>query len=479
MQLCILMLISIIFIFCSRTFFWNQQHAPFGGVIDSSLYLKSTDNLQTSKLDINIISSDVKPTATLVHPGLTFTLSAEVVEQNVAELLTSMKEEDTDSASSVIISSELELSYNLSSDTEVIVDDDVLVRFDGGNSIIDHGDSLDGDTNDQALSSDLTDDSADSDSDEGGTEDNPLCDRKQILDGKWIPVTLTKPPYITPTKHLRCYPRDTYYDKVNGWKSWKWYPTAKKEETCQFHTSFDKKEFCRLLENGVVSIVGDSLSWEHYSSLIQLNGLHTHQAYQHQSRELEMNIFQSVCNGKAKVLYRRDDKLQNLTSSLQQDFPVVLVLNRGAHYVPDEELLPGIRKNIAELNEHWIPLCLSRKIKCHLFWRTSVPGHPGCSIESGNKQRRSVFTQPNNDLQAMESLIGNLSMYDNHSMAYHWYDYQHQNELVLSELQTAFSDLARTSPYFHFEIIDAYYINVRRPDEHRAHQVCTFLFLFF
>lgn len=311
-----------------------------------------------------------------------------------------------------------------------------------------------------------------------------LCSREKMIDGKWVRDTLSKPPYITPTVHLRCYDKNIYDDKKHGWKTWKWLPTAKNDKKCYFNSHFDKKEFCNNMRHAVVSIIGDSLSWEHYSSLVQLNGIQTHQGYQHQSRELNTNIYQSVCNGYTKILYKRDDKLQNISSSIIQNFPIVLILNRGAHYVPDDELMIDIRHNIKELNEHWISKCIQYKLKCHLFWRTSVPGHPGCSIEKSTNSNSKVqlmnaYTEPVNDIQQMEDIISNLSNYNNKTINYHWYDYQHQNQLIIKELMNAFGNLS-TNTNIHFEIIDGYYLNVRRPDEHRAHQVRMFCFdLFF
>jgi hypothetical protein len=304
-----------------------------------------------------------------------------------------------------------------------------------------------------------------------------LCTRQDIIDGKWVKDVLSKPPYVVSTVHLRCYPRETYYDKKNGWSTWKWLPQRKEDGQCTFESHFNKDDFCNLLPSGIVSIVGDSLSWEHYRSLVQLSGLNTHQGYQHQSRELNTNIFQSVCDHKTKILYRRDDKLQNVTGSILQDFPTVLVLNRGAHWVPDDELIGDIRKNIAELKEHWIPKCIENRMKCHFFWRTAVPGHPFCYEKTKEKDKHGeavnvpTYKEPINDLAFWENLIGNLSIYNNRSINFHWYDYQPQNKLVLAELDKAFGVLNATSPYFTYEIIDAYYLNIRRPDEHRAHQV--------
>jgi len=276
----------------------------------------------------------------------------------------------------------------------------------------------------------------------------PWCSREQIINGTWVVDRRDKPPYVTPTTHLRCYPKEKYVE--TPWESWRWLPADKKTRRCDFHP-WAEKDFCSLLPRATFAIVGDSLSWEHYSSLVQTHGLKIHQGFQHQSKELYTNVVHSVCGGQTKVLYRRDDRLLNLTAAIDQHFPTVLVLNRGAHYATDRILLSEIRKNIQEVRE-WLARCDAMKIKCHFFWRTTVPGHPGC----GN------FTRPINNLAAMEAHVGNLNLYDEYTINYHWYDFQRQNELVLDEFRQA-----RLNS---FEVVDAYYLNILRPDEHRHHQ---------
>jgi hypothetical protein len=270
-----------------------------------------------------------------------------------------------------------------------------------------------------------------------------LCTREQVIDGEWVEQVLDAPPYIPSTVHLRCYPRRAYYS--SQWRTWTWKPKSCKLE------QWDKHLFCRLLSYANVSIIGDSLSWEQYRSLVQLNGLKGRQNYQHQSHALDMNIVQTVCDGKTKLVFRRDDRLSKLTDSISKNFPTVLILNRGAHYAEDSELLPAIRRNIDEVRI-WLDSCDKRGIKCHFFWRTSVPGHPSCWN----------FTQPVNNISAIEGIISDPSQYNDRSIKYHWYDYQRQNQLVLQDFSAA--------KLSNFGVIDAYYLNVRRPDEHRAHQ---------
>jgi hypothetical protein len=273
-----------------------------------------------------------------------------------------------------------------------------------------------------------------------------VCSREEIKTGSWTPVTLNEPPYITKTTHLRCYPKSDY---ENGdWKTYKWKPAA----GCEF-SEWDPSQFCSLMKRATVLTIGDSLSWEHFSSLGQLLGLRVHQSAQHESKLFSKNHVQLACNNQVRLVFRRDDLLTNLTEAIESTFPQVIVMNRGAHYVNDTRLVSGLQQNIEEIKA-WQSKCRERNMKCHLFWRTSVPGHPLCNQVN--------YTGPNNNLEAMEASIANLSHYNNHTILYHWYDYQHQNELVLDILKRNLGD--------DFDVLDAYHLNVLRPDEHRAHQ---------
>ena len=284
----------------------------------------------------------------------------------------------------------------------------------------------------------------------------PLCRRYQITSGQWLSVQWEKPPYVTTVKHLRCYPAETY--RQSPWRTYTWMPDMAAVGACSF-AEFQSDDFCALLPRATVSIIGDSLSWEQYRSLIQLHNVPTRQGYQHQSFELNTNIQQPICDGGATaVVYRRDDTLQYVQESIDQNFPTVLVLNRGAHYVPDDQLKQEM-KSLIEVIQKWLQKCEDDyKIECHFFWRTTVPGHIGC-----NTTERATTT-PAYDLHDMEKTwIKNKSLYNDVSREYHWYDFQHQNEIVLDLLKE--SGLLEK---LNVQVIDAYYINTLRPDEHRA-----------
>jgi hypothetical protein len=273
-----------------------------------------------------------------------------------------------------------------------------------------------------------------------------LCSRDEIETGSWVPVRLNKPPYVSKTLHLRCYPHAEYTQ--GHWDTYDWKP----ESNCKF-AQWKRQGFCSILKRATVLVIGDSLSWEHYSSMSQLLGLRIHQNSQHESKLNQHNLVQMACKDQVRLVFRRDDLLTNLTDAIDKNFPQVIVINRGSHYVNDTRLISGMEKNIQELND-WRDRCKSMNMTCHLLWRTSVPGHPLCD--------RVNFTKPSNNLLEMEAWISNRSNYDNHTIGYHWYDYKHQNELILNMLEHSLK--------FNYDVIDAYNINILRPDEHRAHQ---------
>lgn len=287
------------------------------------------------------------------------------------------------------------------------------------------------------------------DSNDHNNNNNPnFCRRQDVINGSWISVTISNPPYFPKNEHLRCYPNEAYIGPT--WQTHRWQPHR---TNCTF-SEWNQSDFCSLMSLGTILISGDSLSWEQYSSLAQLLGLRVHQSSQFWSKENHQNHIQYGCRKQTRLVFRRDDILSNLTSTIMDSFPQVIVLNRGAHYQNDTALMAGIWHNIWEI-QRWKAKCHESGMKCHLFWRTSVPGHPLCG--------QLNFTHPNNDLAAMEAWINNRSNYDDDTIKYHWYDYQHQNNMILDALREGLGDDG-------FEVLDAYYLNVLRPDEHRAHQ---------
>ena len=293
-----------------------------------------------------------------------------------------------------------------------------------------------------------------------GAEYQPLCSRETIREGSWVPTTLKAIPYIPRNPHLRCPVENFDYDNpVGPWKTWEWKPF---NSSCQF-ASWNADLFCKLLAFSTVTIMGDSLSWEHYSSLVQLLGARVHQTDQFRSRYEDRNHVQLTCmkSGElrgTKIVWRNvaDLNASVVADSIRADFPTVLILNTGAHYRNDTVLVNGLYEMLPVLKK-WEADCTRRQLKCNLFWRTSVPGHPDCVN----------FTEPVNDFQRMEAFVRSPNSYNNKTWKYRWmwYDFQRQNQLVLNELEKFDEQYG-----LEYQVMDAYYVNLLRPDSHRWHQ---------
>jgi len=380
-----------------------------------------------------------------------------------------------------------------------------------------------------------------------GGDNLPLCARSQVLiDGRWVPAWYEQPPYISHTVHLRCHTKEHYAQF--GYHTYEWKigsskgngdggagdagdnsngsggvrhsgsdvkafgdyedddpssviadsPTSthlllssssphtsrqqKTQPLCHFK-KWNSTDFCQLVSRGVVSVIGDSLSWEQYSSLMQLLRVRVHQLDQHRSKNLDKNHVLFGCG--AKFVYRNDPRLTKILDSVRADFPLLLILNRGAHYVNDTALKDQMLTTIEHIRA-WRKGCDTLYLKCHLFWRTTVPGHPNCtnnvtiftsddssnSTRSGlayednrtrqlNSQQHLPLPAPIHNLSQVEEYVEDLNNYDNLTLTYHWYDFKHQNELMLRMLEEA---------NLEFTVIDAYELSLRRLDGHRVRE---------
>jgi hypothetical protein len=306
-----------------------------------------------------------------------------------------------------------------------------------------------------------------------------LCTRDEVRRGQWQKVILDGPPYVS-TGVGKC--RAVKNANQSFWPSWDWQPwnsttvhiTNDKNETQQQATSnkqqhgscimskWDKDDFCNVAnsivmnnknntsKNPTLAIVGDSLSFEHYSSLAQLLGLPSSGKDMHMAGNQNRNIVQSACNW--TLIYRRSDTLEHVPSVLKVNEPNVLVINRGAHYVDDQRFMSELFNTIKALQD-WQRNCsfLRTNQTCWLFVRSTVPGHPQCEN----------YNMPSNDTYEMEALVANLSNYASgkESQKFHWWDIKHQNNLMLDAFSK--SGLA-------YQVIDSYDINILRPDLHRS-----------
>ena len=280
----------------------------------------------------------------------------------------------------------------------------------------------------------------------------PYCTSHEEMIRKhdWHSLYIAEAPYQSKTVHLQCPHHDGYYQQ-KPFPTWVWRP-----EHCQLR-GWDSAKFLQQTTNQTISIIGDSLNWEMYSSLLQLLKQRVHQTDQHKSRELNQNHVQTIEGGKYKwkFVYRNDKWLQNVSDSIQKDFPNILVLNRGAHYQDDTTLAQHLKNSLVPVLKAWFEECVALSNTCRLFWRTTSAGHPNC--EDYDEPRLA---------SEMEPVIGNLTYYEvTNRTDYHWYDFQRQNKLALQLLTDELG-----SVHVPFQVIPAYEITVGRPDGHRAHQ---------
>jgi hypothetical protein len=262
-----------------------------------------------------------------------------------------------------------------------------------------------------------------------------LCSREQLIDGYWRPKTLEQAPYLSTYNEATCGPYEgAYYnitEESSTIPSYDWLPH---DETCEF-SPWTREEFCQIAHNKTIFMIGDSLSMEHHRSLGGLLGIGDTK-YFVQDRQ--------ACNGTVRLIFRRNDNVNKgwVRKIIKETDPDYVVINRGAHYVEDDELMSGIPKLIGVVR-NWQTRCKNESKACQLIWRTSVPGHPGCR----NRQ------EPVNDFAKMEQLVAN----NKKSKKFFWDKFQHQNELIIQALKES---------GVNFSLLDAYHINILRPDGH-------------
>lgn len=285
----------------------------------------------------------------------------------------------------------------------------------------------------------------------------PLCTMEQVKTGAWKPVRLPKPPFIPTYLQFRneCYTNDQVRSAPH-WDTYDWEPLAVSKGACAF-PAWDANEFCELSRDKTIAIVGDSLSLEHFTALAHQLG-YTGNTDDIWRPEFEgENFIVKVCNGQTTLLHRRSFFLERMLMAHMLDAvtPDVMVLNRGSWYANDVALLRGIGR-ISPILQAYQSKCRSEKHSdCHLIWRTTVPGHPGCMH----------FTKPATSVAAMEAHIANLSLYSKFGQGkFHWWDFAHQNSLAVERLREKLS--VDNSSSAELDVMPAYEINILRPDLH-------------
>lgn len=236
------------------------------------------------------------------------------------------------------------------------------------------------------------------------------------------------------------------FDPNATWKEWEWTPDA----DCEFlNSEFDEEMYCSLAKNKTIAIVGDSISLDHFLSLKHFMGVP--QALP-RARNKGALLVSNICNGTSRLIGKRDFFLQSVSDINKMYEPDVLILNRGAHYTPDGDLLNHLKQTLIPQIFHWQNDCEAKGKICNFVWRTTVPGHPDCGR----------YSKPSDSIEDMEQIIANTSLFN-------WREFRGQNELVLDALQENVA----------FDMMDSYSINILRPDVHVPpgdclHTVCTY-----
>jgi hypothetical protein len=296
-----------------------------------------------------------------------------------------------------------------------------------------------------------------------------LCTQEELRHGRWLPVTFDKPPYI-PTRS-KCYKRK-FLKEATSWESYEWHPFASKpdnsseeeeEGQCDY-AQWNKELFCELAHNRTIVFVGDSLTWEQFSSLAGLHGIQGLGGHYQLRFSMKGKVYSQqdgmvlpICNEQTRIAFMRNRYLANLDSFMKTVDPDILVLNRGAHYVDDQQLVTGFSgslgiEEIVVLLQDWQKSCKARgKDHCLAIWRTTTVGHPYCHN----------FTQPATSVPDMERLVG--ASVGNNFRDFHYWDFKRQNGLVLSIFENT---------TLHFDALHAYDLGILRPDAHVSAKDC-------
>lgn len=273
-----------------------------------------------------------------------------------------------------------------------------------------------------------------------------LCPIETIQEGKWIPAIYEKPPYL-PMRGERQQRECINFQANAKFSTYEWEPLAVQTTGCTFQ-QFNQESFCNILKNKTLVVMGDSISLDNYISLTHLLGVPKPLPKVH-PQEIEMQSL--VCENTLKLVGKRDFHLKNIASVLNHHDPNIVLLNRGAHYVSNEELLKDLLQDTFPKIKEWLEKCKQRNKECTFIWRTSTPGHPNCKN----------YTEPATSIFEMEALVQTAK--NIHQIDYqkgHWWDFKEQNEIIIKALKV--SNIS-------YDIMPAYHVNILRPDLHQLY----------
>jgi hypothetical protein len=255
--------------------------------------------------------------------------------------------------------------------------------------------------------------------------------------------------YVSNTKRGKPYtPDDSWQgicDETNRenrpWSAWDWQPT-----TTQCRKTADDiraADVCDAFSNASVLIVGDSLSFLMYSSLVMRAGC-SHAAsiehWHHKSMRDGKPVVAFLCGGSTTLRFVRNDRL--LDPLPKKDLGIcgpfwnafdesdIVLFNRGAHHVDDDVLERELVNFAHALRRR------ARPGKQLVYYRTTAVGHPNCQNYSS--------PGPVPDLSSHHG--------------YKWPSFQRQNELAERAIEGAAPGIV--------SFIDVFNTTLPRRDRH-------------
>lgn len=305
----------------------------------------------------------------------------------------------------------------------------------------------------------LRPDSFESKKDKNQQTNKPLCSRKQIQKGYWKNVQKENPTYIYEEKwENSCYGKGAAYEGElqSPFNTWEW--NTNENEYCSL-SQFDVKRFCELVRGRTIAFFGDSISWQQYNSLISL----TNATKIQQSKFWK--VYSSTCDGQpTKIVWHRDNYAtpNGLRRIIDRHDPSILVVNRGAHFTENEELLKGLNATF-EMVLSWQENCDKESRECLFLWRTIAPGFPNC-------HEYSHPLDVSNRTLAEEIIMDQTSLFytkTKKGKEFHWWDFSSQNSLIEDLIQHCI-EVKKLRVSF----IDWYGMAILRPDRHIGKNDC-------
>ena len=307
-----------------------------------------------------------------------------------------------------------------------------------------------------------------------------ICTREDIRLGSWIPVALVRPPYIPFDSTgivSKCYPTtDDHYLLYNtSWETHQWKPA----NNCTYYgNNFDPFQMCAMLDNQTIVLIGDSKIGEFSTSFLyqmlpciaQENSTPPLSPEMIHPRTRNDRVLKLACHKPSTnrshtsslstftVVIISSVDLKKMPTSLETYNPTILILSRGPHYVPTEQL----RQDLVDESIPSLQKYVSRKPNTKIFWKTNEPGVPGCS----NPENIGFYhyDKPATNKSAVLGFILNHSNPD-----FHWSDFESQNQLVESLLlfNSSSNNTQTYIPSSNVQILDGFdVLLLAQPDLH-------------